>query len=98
MVDRIEFQKCTDFPRGTMYDILWDAYSFDERNRVLWDDNWKESDDFFYDNPDIADKYGLVTCIMRSFCNLTNLRKTGNVTILECSYNRLRQEEKVWSG
>lgn len=29
----------------------------------VWDDNWKESDDFFYDNPEIARKYGLVTCI-----------------------------------
>ena len=23
-----------------------------------WDNNWKESDDFFYDNPEIAEKYG----------------------------------------
>ena len=25
----IEFRKFTDFPRGTLYDILQDAYSFD---------------------------------------------------------------------
>ena len=30
--------------------------------------------------------------------SLTNLRKLGNVTITNCSYNRLQQEEKVWSG
>ena len=42
-----------------MYDILQDAYSFDSRNKEIWD----ESDDFFYNNPEIADKYGLVTCI-----------------------------------
>lgn len=51
-----EFKKFSDFPRGTMYDILCDAYSYDERNRRIWDDNWKESDDFFYDNPEIADR------------------------------------------
>lgn len=59
----IEFKSFTDFPRGTMYAILKDAYSYDNRNKEVWDDNWKESDDFFYDNPEIARKYGLVTCI-----------------------------------
>ena len=58
----IEFKKFTDFPRGTMYDILCDAYSYDARNKEIREKNWKESDDFFYDNPEIADKYGLVTC------------------------------------
>lgn len=50
----IEFMKMTDFPRGTLYDILADAYSYDPRNRQIWDANWKETDDFFYDNPDIS--------------------------------------------
>ena len=49
----IEFKKFTDFPRGTMYDILQDAYSYDIRNKEIWENNWKESDDFFYDNPEI---------------------------------------------
>ena len=26
-----------------MYDILQDAYSYDIRNKELWDRNWKES-------------------------------------------------------
>lgn len=59
----LEFKKFTDFPRGMMYEILADAYSYDERNKAVWDDNWHESDDFFYDNPEIAEKYGLVTCL-----------------------------------
>lgn len=46
-----------------MYDILQDAYSYDLRNKEIWENNWKESDDFFYDNPEIAEKYGLVTCV-----------------------------------
>ena len=46
-----------------MYDILQDAYSYDARNKEIWDNNWKESDGFFYDNPEIAEKYGLITCI-----------------------------------
>ena len=59
----LEFKKITDFPRGTIYNILQDAYSYDVRDKEIWADNWKESDDFFYDNPEIADKYGLVTGI-----------------------------------
>lgn len=59
----IEYKKITDFPRGTMYEILSDAYSYDERNKLVFDDNWHESDNFFYNNPEIADKYGMVTCL-----------------------------------
>ena len=43
----IEFRKFSEFPRGTLYDTLADAYSFDERNRQIWDTNWKKTDDFF---------------------------------------------------
>ena len=59
----IEFRKIGDFPRGTLYDILVDAYSYDKRNRQIWDADWKQADSFFYGNPEIADQYGLVTCL-----------------------------------
>lgn len=36
----LEFKKFTDFPRGTMYDILQDAYSYDARDRKIWENNW----------------------------------------------------------
>lgn len=60
----IEFKKFTEFNRGIMYDILKDAYSFDKRCQLIWDNNWRESDDFFFNNPNIAEKYGLVTCLL----------------------------------
>ena len=63
MYKMLEFRKFSEFPRGTLYDILQDAYSYDSRNKELWDENWHESDEFFYDNPEIADKYGLGTGI-----------------------------------
>ena len=47
----IEFRKFTDFNRGIMYEILKDAYSFDKRCAICWDENWKQSDAFFFDNP-----------------------------------------------
>ncbi len=61
-LNEVQFKKFTDYNRGIMYEILKDAYSFDERCAVCWDENWKQSDAFFFDNPDIADKYGFVTC------------------------------------
>ena len=59
----IEFRRFTEFPRGTLYDILQDAYAFDARNKAIWEENWRESDAFFYDNPWIAERYGLVSCV-----------------------------------
>lgn len=60
----IEFKKISDFPKGTLYNQLVDAYSFNNNCRKFWDSMWKEYDDFFYSNLDnIADKYGFVTVI-----------------------------------
>ena len=58
----LSFRKLTDFGRGIMYGILKDAYSFDARCAQCWDGNWRETDDFFFDHPEIAEKYGFATC------------------------------------
>lgn len=57
------FRKVTDFRRGTLYALLADAYSFDERCAACWASQWQEFDDFFYDNPKIADACGFVTVL-----------------------------------
>ncbi len=44
----LEFKKLTDFPRGTLYNILCDAYSYDDWNKRFWDGNWKETGDYLY--------------------------------------------------
>lgn len=58
-----EFRKITDFERGLLYDILLDAYAFDDRCGQCWRDDWQKADDFFFDHPDIAGRYGFVTCL-----------------------------------
>lgn len=90
----IEFKKFSNFPRGTMYDMLQDAYSYDERNRLLWDSNWKESDDFFYDNPDIADKYGLVTCIDGESIGFVTWDPRNRPEYVEIGHNGIREKYK----
>lgn len=59
----IGFRSINDFPKGTLYRQLVDAYSFDARCRETWDDMWQAYDDFFCANPDIAEKYGFVTMV-----------------------------------
>ena len=59
----IEFRNISSFTKGTLYKQLVDAYSFNENCKRNWNDMWKEYDDFFYSNLDIADKCGFITLI-----------------------------------
>ena len=90
----LEFKKFTDFPRGTMYDILQDAYSYDARNRKIWENNWKESDDFFYDNPEIAEKYGLVTCLDGEPIGFVTWDPRNRPEYVEIGHNGIREKYK----
>ena len=90
----IGFRRITEFPRGTLYDILADAYSFDERNRQIWDGNWKETDDFFYDHPDIADRYGLVTCLDGDPIGFVTWDPRNRPESVEIGHNGIREKHK----
>ena len=59
----IEFKKVTEFPRGTLAALLRDGYSYEPKFEHYWQEQWQEFDDFFYDNPRIADKYGFITVL-----------------------------------
>ena len=90
----IEFRKFCDFPKGTLYDILADAYSFDERNRRIWEANWKETDDFFYGNPEIADKYSLVTCLDGDPIGFVTWDPRHRPDYVEIGHNGIREKFK----
>ncbi len=59
----INFKKPSEFPKGTLYNQLVDAYSFNGECKKTWDTSWKEYDDYFYDHLDIADKYCFITIL-----------------------------------
>ena len=59
----LTFEKISGFDRGTLYKLLVDGYSFDDRWRTCFEKDWMEFDDFFFDNLDIADRYGFVTVL-----------------------------------
>jgi hypothetical protein len=90
----LEFKKLTDFPRGTMYNILQDALSYDVRNMEIWEYNWKESDDFFYDNPEIAEKYGMVTCIDGEPIGFVTWDPRNMPEYVEIGHNGIREKYK----
>ena len=90
----IEFKKFTEFNRGIMYDILKDAYSFDKRCQVIWDNNWRKSDDFFFDNPDIAEKYGFVTCLSGEPIGFICWDPRNCPKYVEIGHNGIRAEYK----
>ena len=59
----VEFKKITEFPRGTLATLLRDGYSFDPRFEQYCQSQWQEFDDFFYDNPKIAETCGFMTVV-----------------------------------
>lgn len=59
----IEFKKVSEFNRGILLDLLKDGYSFDNRYEENCLSDWQEFDNFFFDNLNIADKYGFITTL-----------------------------------
>lgn len=59
----IEFKKIREYPKNTLYNQLVDAYSCNDKFKKIYDKDWKEYDDFFYSNLEIADKYGFITVV-----------------------------------
>jgi len=61
---KLEFKSLRNFERGTIYNMLKEAYSFDERYFQSEKEKWKmEADGFFFDNLQIADKCVFITTL-----------------------------------
>lgn len=90
----LNFRKFSEFSRGTLYDILRDAYSYDSRNIKIWNQNWLESDRFFYDNLDIADKCGLVTCMNDYPIGFVTWDPRNSPEYVEIGHNGIRSKYK----
>jgi ribosomal protein S18 acetylase RimI-like enzyme len=90
----LAYRKITEFPRGTLYDILRDAYAYDARNATIWDKNWQETDDFFYDNPDIANQFGFVTCVDGYPIGFITWDPRHRPEYVEVGHNGIREQYK----
>lgn len=59
----IDFKSISKFPKGTLYNRLVDTYSSNDKRKEAWNNMWEEYDDFFFNNLDLADKYGFITVL-----------------------------------
>jgi len=64
-MDKLEFKNIRCFEKGTIYNILKEAYSFDEKYYLAdGETKWKhEADAFFFDNLHIADTCVFITTL-----------------------------------
>ena len=90
----IEFRRITDFERGTLAALLADAYAYDPRNVQCWLEDWKEFDDFFYDNPRIADLCGFITVLDGEPIGLASWDPRGRPEKVEIGHNCILRKHK----
>lgn len=59
----LTFRNLREYQRGILNDLLRDAYSFDPAFENYFGNDWKEFDDFFFDNLEIADNFLFITTL-----------------------------------
>ena len=59
----IEFKSFSNFSRGILYKQLVDSYSFDNKWQECFDKDWKDYDEFFFDNLQFTNNCGFVTIL-----------------------------------
>ena len=57
---------------------------------VCWDGNWKETDDFFFDHPEIADKYAFITCFHEEPIGIVSWDPGNRPEYVEIGHNGIR--------
>ena len=90
----IEFKKITEFPRGTLVALLRDAYSFEPKFERDWLNQWKEFDDFFFDNPYIADLCGFMTVLDGEPIGFVSWNPTSLPESIEVGHNCIMTKHK----
>ncbi|TLC97816.1 GNAT family N-acetyltransferase [Robinsoniella peoriensis] len=90
----IEFRKVSGFNRGTILNLLSDAYSFDERMGQCWRSDWEEFDDFFFDNLQIADQYGFITTLDGEAIGLVSWDPRNMPEYVEVGHNCIKSTYK----
>lgn len=90
----IEFRKITEFPRGTLISLLKDGYSFEPEFERGWQKQWQEFDDFFYDNPHIAETCGFMTVLEENPIGFVTWNPTNIPESAEVGHNCISTKYK----
>ena len=91
---KIEFLNITGFPRGTLCGMLADAYAFDPRWAAENLDEWRTFDDFFFDHPEIAGKYGFITAVDGEIVGFISWDPRHRPEYEEIGYNSILERYK----
>lgn len=90
----LTFHPISRFQRGTLYHLLCDAYAYNEKYRRLDAAAWQEADNFFFDNPEIADGCGFVTVLENETVGFACWDPRNLPAYAEIGHNCLLQEAK----
>lgn len=90
----IEFRNITEFPRGTLAALLRDGYSFEPQFERGWSRQWQEFDDFFYDNPRIAESCGFMTVLAGEPVGFVTWNPTNMPESIEVGHNCISTKHK----
>ncbi len=89
----IEFRSILEFPRGTLCTLLKAGYSFEPKFERDCIKQWQEFDDFFYDNPHIAEVSGFMTVLNNKPIGFVSWNPT-NIPIVEIGHNCISDKYK----
>lgn len=90
----VMFKKISEFERGILYRLLLDGYSFDDRYRQCFEQDWLEFDNFFFDNLEIADKYGFITVLDNKPIGLISWDPRNQPDYVAIGHNCIRAKYK----
>ncbi len=90
----IEFRKITEFPRGTLLALLIEGYSFEPKFERDWLERWKDFDNFFYDNPHIAEISGFMTVLGDAPIGFVSWNPTNIPVSAEIGHNCIAAQYK----
>jgi ribosomal protein S18 acetylase RimI-like enzyme len=90
----IKFKKVSDFNRGILFKLLTDAYSFDCRYEQNCYSDWRVFDNFFFDNLQIANRYGFVTTLNEEAIGFVSWDPRNMPEYAEIGYNCIASKYK----
>ncbi len=90
----IEFRSIVEFPGGTLCALLKEGYSFEPKFERDCIKQWQEFDDFFYDNPHIAEVSGFMTVLNNKPIGFVSWNPTNIPISVEIGHNCISDKYK----
>ena len=90
----IEFRSIMEFPRGTLCTLLKEGYSYEPKFERDCIRQWQEFDDFFYDNPHIAEVSGFMTILNNKPIGFVSWNPTNIPISAEIGHNCISDKYK----